>query len=262
MDKSASGILIAPDQSEGEPGGWINKSPSPETQRVRVGSPERRMMEAMLLLCGERGYVEVTVAEVIARSGASRNTFYKHFSDKEECFFRAYEEGIEELAARVLEPARAADSWRAGVRAGLGALVDVLDEQPVIARCLLVEAYPAGRRAMDKRAEVLRRFGERARSGPGADGAARRSADARLGDSHRRDRVAAADAAAERRPADGDGAAAGARLLRRGPLPGRVGRGRGTRAGARAGERTSRAPRPSGAGAEPAPPAFADADER
>lgn len=160
MTESGTRLLTSPDRSiEARGAGWINKAPSPADQRVRLGSPERRLMEAMLLLCGERGYIEVSVQAVVSRSGVSRNTFYKHFVDKEDCFFRAYDAGVEELARQVLEPAEAAADWRAGVRAGLAALVRVVDEQPVIARCLLIEAYPAGRKAMDKRAEMMRRFG-------------------------------------------------------------------------------------------------------
>jgi len=116
-------------------------------------------MEATLLLCGERGYAQMSTLEVIKRAGESRKTFYELYESKEECFLRAHDAGMEQLARQVLQPARAASDWCAGVRAGLTAAVELVEEQPTIARCLLIEASAAGRRTMAKRAEVLRRFG-------------------------------------------------------------------------------------------------------
>ncbi|MBO0746705.1 MAG: TetR/AcrR family transcriptional regulator [Acidimicrobiaceae bacterium] len=147
-------------------GGWINRPPAAD-QRVRTGDPERRLMEAMLLVSGERGYAEISVQTVISRAKASRNTFYRHFSDKEDCFTRAYEAGMDELLRQIIEPAHRADDWLAGVRAGATALVRVLEAEPAVARALLLEAFPAGRRTMDKRAEAMRRIAaelDRARS--------------------------------------------------------------------------------------------------
>src|SRR5262245_45332369 len=147
--------------------GWVNRGLPPADQRVRTGDPAQRLMEAMLLVCGEQGYAEVSVRSVIARARASRNTFYRHFADKEDCFAAAYDAGIDELLRQILDPAHAADDWCAGVRAGVGALMRVLETEPAVARALLLEPFPAGRRALDKRAEAMRVIAEeldRARS--------------------------------------------------------------------------------------------------
>ena len=39
----------------------------------------------------ERGYANVTVADVIKRAGVSRETFYEQFANKEDCFMAAYD---------------------------------------------------------------------------------------------------------------------------------------------------------------------------
>lgn len=48
---------------------------------------ERRLQGAALELFGERGYDNVTVAEIAGRAGLTRRTFFNHFADKREIFF-------------------------------------------------------------------------------------------------------------------------------------------------------------------------------
>ena len=158
MADAGTNLLISPSDKVRAPGGWINKPPPPEDQRVRVGRPDERMMEAILLLCGEGGYADTSVQAVIGRAGVSRNTFYKNFADNEDCFLRAYEAGVDEFTHRILAPGREAQDWRSGVRAALTALVEVLEEQPMIASCLIVEAHTVGRRTLEKRASAMRQF--------------------------------------------------------------------------------------------------------
>jgi len=158
MAETGTNLLISPADEVKRPGGWINKPPPTDDQRVRVGRPDERMMEAILLLCGEQGYPSTSVQAVITRAGVSRNTFYKYFADKEDCFLRAFEAGVDELTRRVMAAGREAGDWRAGIRAGLTELVEVLEEQPMIASCLIIEAYAVGRRTLEKRAEAMREF--------------------------------------------------------------------------------------------------------
>jgi len=46
----------------------------------------------------ERGYAEVTVAEIAGRAGLTKRTFFNHFADKREVFFA----GAKDFEARVL----------------------------------------------------------------------------------------------------------------------------------------------------------------
>ena len=69
-------------------------------EEVRA-SQRRRMLEAMANATAEKGYVHTTVADVIKRAGVSRETFYEHFSDKEDCFIAAYDAGVEAVLVRV-----------------------------------------------------------------------------------------------------------------------------------------------------------------
>ena len=51
-----------------------------------------RLIAAMAEVCGERGYVEASVAEVSKRAGVSTASFYRQFKDKRECMLVSFEE--------------------------------------------------------------------------------------------------------------------------------------------------------------------------
>jgi AcrR family transcriptional regulator len=46
-----------------------------------------RLQQAAMALFEERGYAEVTVAQIAARAGLTKRTFFNHFADKREVFF-------------------------------------------------------------------------------------------------------------------------------------------------------------------------------
>jgi AcrR family transcriptional regulator len=46
-----------------------------------------RLQEAALVLYGERGYEETTVAEIAERAGLTKRTFFRYFTDKREVLF-------------------------------------------------------------------------------------------------------------------------------------------------------------------------------
>ena len=46
-----------------------------------------RLQQAAVALFLERGYAEVTVAEIAARAGLTKRTFFNHFADKRDVLF-------------------------------------------------------------------------------------------------------------------------------------------------------------------------------
>jgi AcrR family transcriptional regulator len=46
-----------------------------------------RLQQAAMSLFHERGYAEVTVAQIAERAGLTKRTFFNHFADKREAFF-------------------------------------------------------------------------------------------------------------------------------------------------------------------------------
>ena len=131
------------------------------TREEVLASQRGRMLEAMAHAVLEKGYVRATVADVLSRARVSRETFYEHFDDKEDCFLAAYELAVEALYERVAG-AVATRSVRplTRLRRSLGAYLDVLAEEGALARVFLVDVYAAGPRALTRRREVMDRFVE------------------------------------------------------------------------------------------------------
>jgi AcrR family transcriptional regulator len=118
------------------------------------------IMEAMLAAAGELGYREVAVQNVLERYGGHRVQFWQRFASKEECFAVAYATWADRLATELLAAALAAGEWRRGVRAGLVAFFEFVEERPAVARALLIEAEIAGGPALAKREEMVERLGD------------------------------------------------------------------------------------------------------
>ena len=144
----------------GRPGaaaGEIGRSGVPDIQRAR-------MLGALVEVTREHGAARVTVAHIVARSGVSRRTFYEMFQDRDACFMAALELALERGAARVIpafEDAAgggAGARWRERVRAGLGALLEFLDDEPGLGGLCVVETLSASPEALRRRAEIVRAF--------------------------------------------------------------------------------------------------------
>ena len=139
-----------------------------------------RLLRSAVRVVSEHGYGRMTVARVADGARVSRRTFYDAFGDREDCFGAVFEDALAR-AERVVVAAYvgAVDSgsggWFGGVRAGVGALLEFFEEEPQLARVLVVEALCAGpgvlqarARALERVAVVLRAEGARARGGRAA----------------------------------------------------------------------------------------------
>jgi AcrR family transcriptional regulator len=124
--------------------------------RGRVTEIQRsRILAAALAAVEDVGYQRMTVAQVIARARVSRKTFYDVFADREDCFLAALEQAVAQARRLVKLAYESEGAWRDGVRAGLAELLFFFDEQPAVARIVLVEALGAGPRVLERRARVL-----------------------------------------------------------------------------------------------------------
>jgi AcrR family transcriptional regulator len=134
--------------------GVIGREGVIELQRARI-------LTAMSELVRERGVAGVTVAHVVTRSGVSRRTFYELFEDRDRCLLVAFDHAVERAAAAVLPIYAAAaenheGAWEVQIRAGLGALLAFLDEEPELGGLLVVDALAAEQRVLERRARVVR----------------------------------------------------------------------------------------------------------
>jgi AcrR family transcriptional regulator len=126
-----------------------------------VSSPKRqKILEGMLGAVGSSGYDAASVREVLVRTGLYRQAFYDNFADKEACYLEAFGFGVARLEAIVLGAAAGQESWQGRLRAGLGALLETLDADPVLGRALIVEVHAAGAEALKSRSETMKRVAD------------------------------------------------------------------------------------------------------
>lgn len=116
------------------------------------------MLAALAEVMATKGYVATSVADVIRVAGVSRETFYQQFDSKQDCFVA----GFDEQRLRLLRtttaavPSRGTPIERYG--AAVGAYLDALADQPVLARLYLIEVWAAGPSVMTRRAEMQQAF--------------------------------------------------------------------------------------------------------
>jgi AcrR family transcriptional regulator/DNA-binding MarR family transcriptional regulator len=119
-----------------------------EVQRTRI-------LAGMVEVATERGAGNVTVGDVVARSGVSRRTFYEVFTDGEDCLLAAMEESLARARSLVREAYDPDESWRARIRSALQALLGFFEEEPNRARLLVLESLGAGPVVMERRSQAL-----------------------------------------------------------------------------------------------------------
>lgn len=129
-------------------------------RRSRVADLQRtRLLSAMLDVCAERGAANVTVADVVSKAGVSRRTFYELFDDREDCLVAALDWALEAASGHVLDaygsPSLAHAPWRERIRAGLIALLEFLEDEPLMGHMLIVSSLGAGRRIFERRSVAL-----------------------------------------------------------------------------------------------------------
>ena len=136
----------------------LPRGPHGLAREVVTESQRARLLDAMAHAVAERGYASATVADVVARAGVSRKTFYEHFRDKEECFLAAYDAGVEVVLAAIRAAQPVDDTWPGLLRARVRAYLETLAAEPAFTRTFLIEVFAAGEAALERRARVLDRF--------------------------------------------------------------------------------------------------------
>jgi AcrR family transcriptional regulator len=129
------------------------------TREEVLRSQRERLLEATVAAAVEKGYSAMTVADIIKQAGVSRRTFYEMFTDKEDAFLAAYDAIIDILVHEVESAYREHDgSWPERVRAGVGALAELLAANAPIARMAMVEVTTASPVARQRYRDALTRF--------------------------------------------------------------------------------------------------------
>jgi AcrR family transcriptional regulator len=135
-----------------------------------------RLYGAMVAKVAEQGYGATTIDDLVELSGVSRSSFYKHFSDKRQCFLAA----IEALLAPALEASSAAlapggepPDDPEQTRKAFEGLIGAVAAQPAAAKLCVVEVYAGGTEAvalLDRAADSCEQLGSVVLGGLGREG--------------------------------------------------------------------------------------------
>jgi AcrR family transcriptional regulator len=148
MRARGSSIVVGTSGSSRPTRNGVGREHVSEIQRARI-------LAAMVEESALRGVGGVTVAHVVACSGVSRRTFYEVFEDREDCFIAALDDGIARVVQAVVPAYRQGGRWRERIRSALLALLAFLDDEPALARMLIVDSLGAGPVALKRRSRVL-----------------------------------------------------------------------------------------------------------
>lgn len=109
---------------------------------IGVRSQRQRILAAMAESCAEKTYSATTIADIVGCASISRGTFYKHFTDKEDCFYATADTFLGDLqGAATVAHAKSDDASPVDVvRDVIAAVLDGLATNPAQTKMLLVEA--------------------------------------------------------------------------------------------------------------------------
>jgi AcrR family transcriptional regulator len=126
-----------------------------------------RLIEALVEACAEKGFAEVSVAEITKRAGVSTLTFYKQFTDKRGCLLAAHRELLGRLLDEVDRACEEVGGSEEKIAAAVKTALELLAADPPSARLLTVEALAAGAAGMEAQAAAIEAFASRLRGGRG-----------------------------------------------------------------------------------------------
>lgn len=148
---------------------WVNmeivrmraKGEEVPLRRPRLGrdGQRARLLGALADDVAARGYAQVTVEDVLRRTGAATTTFHDHFRDKADCFLAAFDAAADNLVRRVgAVYERIAEPSPARARAVLEAVLDTFAADPALARLCIVEVAAAGPDAIHRSTSIVNGF--------------------------------------------------------------------------------------------------------
>ena len=122
---------------------------------VRGPDQRARVRGALIDLCFERGYRQVSLPVLLERADVDEPNFHRHFADLEDCFCQVYLELREEFLEMVAQAIRGQPSWRDRIRAAAYAMVRYLLEDERATHFGVFEVRSAGERAQLLLAELF-----------------------------------------------------------------------------------------------------------
>ena len=129
-----------------------------------MSTQRERLLAGMLAAVNADGYGGATVANVIARAGVSRRTFYEYFTDKDDCFLALYRDISGRLLDQIAHAINDSPPERA-LHAVVRQLTEHAEAKPAQAQFLASDALAGGPRALEERERTIGQISEQGSSG-------------------------------------------------------------------------------------------------
>jgi AcrR family transcriptional regulator len=107
-----------------------------------------RVLRGFACAVAEKGYAATTIADIAAAARISQNTFYAHFSDKEDAFYAALDSSGAQMVAATLPAVRRSPGWPQTIRVAAETACGFLAAEPAFAHLREVEVLALGPRAV------------------------------------------------------------------------------------------------------------------
>lgn len=132
------------------------KSVQPQSSSVLARVEQRRseLVAAAARLIAERGYHEITVADIVSELGVSHGTFYNYFESRRAILDAVIDAGFQAINERVIGddagPVATMDEFLAATMAMVRHLHEFLAEEPGLVRFVMFEAPSIDQQVVDK----------------------------------------------------------------------------------------------------------------
>jgi AcrR family transcriptional regulator len=125
--------------------------PARVTRSTASAEQRRRILRATGELVAKRGYADVSVELIVKRAHVSYKTFYKHFSNKEDCYAALFDRVVESAESAIRQALEEEPRpWAEQVVTVLRKLTELIVADPLIAKAVIVEAPAAGEGISDR----------------------------------------------------------------------------------------------------------------
>lgn len=121
-------------------------------------SQHERLLAAVIRVTAAKGYQASSVADILKEAGVGRETFYKHFKDKEDCFVVANDALVADLETQVRAVYEQPGAWPQRVRRGLATALQWFAASPEVSRVMMIEMGSVGPIASSRFHDAFHRF--------------------------------------------------------------------------------------------------------
>jgi AcrR family transcriptional regulator len=113
-------------------------------RRFVVHNTHEQIQLAAIHAVAANGYQALSVRDICAEAHISAETFYKHFSDKQEVVLTAVEAGLDQVMGYCQEAFRAAPTWPDAIWDALKTCTDWAEQEPAFATASTIELLTIG----------------------------------------------------------------------------------------------------------------------